>query len=724
MADQTVVPFQPQYSAAPQTPAPQQQYIPPMQASPQTAASSYVPPQQSYMPQQQAPMGSGLGSYFQQLSAQNAAPQPSYSAASTGAPSTGAYSYNPASGAELLPTGTLSSYFQQLSPQNAAPQPSYSYNPATQAYTQNQPTAAASAASAANAWSHPVIGYDYESDSPQYGPWTNNATGAKQWNDPNVDPHSLERIIGDEGNKAGGSIRSSYASGGSVSPQGLASLGRGQDSMLVHMTPGEVQGLQQLAMKHGGSLTINPHTGLPEAGILSALLPMAAGFALGPAGFGLMSSLGAAATVGGLGALASGSLSKGLMAGLSAYGGSELASGLSSVGADQANKLAVTDLEKATEAATASTGSASADTAFKQAQQANIDSLVNQAAANPNAMAPEAYRDFLNTVPPTPEPAQIQGFQRDAMQQLMQNNQLNPATQKALANPMSTGLGQLTEKGGMSALGSKLGYGGAAAIAAPLLYGMTQQKQNTLAPLPGQKIPYQSYAYNQGTVNPYFGQPGNKDPYYLDQGYTRTAAQGGLLDSMEQNSYPQARLPLQHMVEGGVERLAGGGEPRFSREIHDNDSTGVMGMFKNASPTALAQYKKAARNASVQAAAIDELNKRANAAFTDVGADTEYAAHGGLMGLQEYAAGGKLLRGPGDGMSDSIPAVIKGAKPQRAALADGEFVIPADVVSHLGNGSTEAGAKRLYAMMDKVRHARTGNPKQGKQINPERFMPA
>ena len=102
----------------------------------------------------------------------------------------------------------------------------------------------------------------------------------------------------------------------------------------------------------------------------------------------------------------------------------------------------------------------------------------------------------------------------------------------------------------------------------------------------------------------------------------------------------------------------------------------------------------------------------------------QHMSRGGLEDTQEYAAGGKLLRGPGDGMSDSIPAVIKGAKPQRAALADGEFVIPADVVSHLGNGSTEAGAKRLYAMMDKVRHARTGNPKQGKQINPERFMPA
>jgi len=99
-------------------------------------------------------------------------------------------------------------------------------------------------------------------------------------------------------------------------------------------------------------------------------------------------------------------------------------------------------------------------------------------------------------------------------------------------------------------------------------------------------------------------------------------------------------------------------------------------------------------------------------------------AHGGLAGLQTYAAGGKLLRGPGDGMSDSIPAVINGEVPQRAALADGEFVIPADVVSHIGNGSTEAGSRHLYTMMDRIRKARTGNPKQGKQINPSRYLPA
>ena len=113
----------------------------------------------------------------------------------------------------------------------------------------------------------------------------------------------------------------------------MASKGRDGDSMLVHMTPGEVHGLQALAMKHGGSLTINPDTGLPEANFLKSLLPMLAGFALGPAGFGLMSAGMAGLTVGGVTALATGSLSKGLMAGLGAYGGAGLGGGLSELGA-------------------------------------------------------------------------------------------------------------------------------------------------------------------------------------------------------------------------------------------------------------------------------------------------------------------------------------------------------------------------------------------------------
>jgi hypothetical protein len=100
-------------------------------------------------------------------------------------------------------------------------------------------------------------------------------------------------------------------------------------------------------------------------------------------------------------------------------------------------------------------------------------------------------------------------------------------------------------------------------------------------------------------------------------------------------------------------------------------------------------------------------------------------AGGGLADLgdyADYAGGGRMLKGPGDGMSDSIPATIAGKQPAR--LANDEFVVPADVVSHLGNGSSDAGAKQLYRMMDKVRSARTGKKSQAKQINPTKYMPA
>jgi hypothetical protein len=108
--------------------------------------------------------------------------------------------------------------------------------------------------------------------------------------------------------------------------------------------------------------------------------------------------------------------------------------------------------------------------------------------------------------------------------------------------------------------------------------------------------------------------------------------------------------------------------------------------------------------------------------------DEREAAAGGIMQADRYNLGGyasgsvpRLLKGPGDGMSDNIPASIDGRQPAR--LADGEFVIPADVVSGLGNGSTEAGAKHLHKMMTDVRKARTGNPKQGKQIVAQKYLP-
>jgi hypothetical protein len=116
----------------------------------------------------------------------------------------------------------------------------------------------------------------------------------------------------------------------------------------------------------------------------------------------------------------------------------------------------------------------------------------------------------------------------------------------------------------------------------------------------------------------------------------------------------------------------------------------------------------------------DTESKRAGGIATLAG-----AARGGQFNLGGYSDGGRLLRGPGDGVSDSIPATIGNRQPAR--LADGEFVIPARIVSEIGNGSTEAGARKLYAMMDRVQRARaktTGKGKVAKNTRADKYLPA
>jgi hypothetical protein len=144
----------------------------------------------------------------------------------------------------------------------------------------------------------------------------------------------------------------------------MATKGRGGDSMLVHMTPGEVRALQALAERHGGTLTINPETGQPEANFLKKILPMVAGFALGPAGFGLMSAGMAGAAVGGITALSTGSLSRGLMAGLGAYGGAGLGAGLAGAGAGAAQEAAMAGVGEGASQAALNEAAAKATTDF------------------------------------------------------------------------------------------------------------------------------------------------------------------------------------------------------------------------------------------------------------------------------------------------------------------------------------------------------------------------
>jgi len=116
--------------------------------------------------------------------------------------------------------------------------------------------------------------------------------------------------------------------------------------------------------------------------------------------------------------------------------------------------------------------------------------------------------------------------------------------------------------------------------------------------------------------------------------------------------------------------------------------------------------------------ATGKFNFHAPKIYADGGSTDEY-------NLGSYSDGGRLLRGPGDGVSDSIPATI--GKGQPARLADGEFVVPARIVSELGNGSTEAGAKQLYAMMDRIQKARSRTVGKGRvatNTKASKYLPA
>jgi hypothetical protein len=158
-------------------------------------------------------------------------------------------------------------------------------------------------------------------------------------------------------------------------------------------------------------------------------------------------------------------------------------------------------------------------------------------------------------------------------------------------------------------------------------------------------------------------------------------------------------------------------KPRFARD-DDADTR-----YQDALTAALIRQKKNNARANIGSPSVKRPTPLGTINLAPPG--TQQAAAGGIMGysLGGYAAGGnpRLLKGPGDGMSDDIPAVI--GRKQPARLADGEFVVPADVVSHLGNGSTDAGAKKLHQMMDRIRTDRTGRKKQAPEVNANKYLP-
>ena len=445
------------------------------------------------------------------------------------------------------------------------------------------------------------------------------------------------------------------------SAQGLASLGRGNDSMLVHMTPREVEGLQGLAMAHGGSLTVNPQTGLPEAGFLDSVLPMAAGFALGPGGFGLFSSpLMAGLTVGGLTALTSGDIGKGIMAGLGAGSGAGLGDIFSKMGTQSIGGIAP----------------AAAQDAVKSAAIQNLPANVAQNAATNlgmfNAPGATAAMGGMGTTVPT------------ALQSLsMGPSTIGPGVNSAVnamgAAPTSSQLAQSTLSAPVSGFeASAKGFG--QFMEDPLGKGFEAFKE--AGGEAGKPLTTGQAAMKLGSPIASLALSGMEPPTY--EGYTDP-------DTGKWRG-PQGQLNLSDKWSTGL-RLAVGGTVTTG---------GLRDLYATTDSPANPQLSR-------DGYGIGRLDNLASAEALNTAKTLGYKVGG-------------YLDGEGDGMSDSIPATIEGKQPAR--LADGEFVVPADVVSHIGNGSSKAGSKRLYSMLDRVRKARTGHTKQGKEIKPEKYMPA
>jgi hypothetical protein len=474
------------------------------------------------------------------------------------------------------------------------------------------------------------------------------------------------------------------------------------------MTHGELKSLNDLAMAHGGHLTINPHTGLPEAGFLKAMLPMilGAGLAAATAGTSLaVSPAMAGLVVGGGYTAATGSLKKGLMAGLGAYGGAGMGSSLAASGTQAGTTAA------GTEAATAGTTGAEAEVARQNAAIAQQNA--QNAATASGRMTPQQMEQMISNKITPYNPTQVAEMSENLANQAGSKiSSANPyatpfttGTQTALANPVSTGFNTATG----SLQGAK---DFVMANKAPLAAAGVTALVNT----DDKKPPSTPTDADQGQRYDFQANP--------------TAAATGTV--------PNPNIPSYEQMMSNPSNF--GAEQRYFNPQYIKRAAGgpVETMSNQAAMGANTMYPMANMATSSFATPYQNpvsTNMLAPTADTGVGMNGEPSMQGTRMAtggisdagynLGGYSDGGRLLRGPGDGVSDDIPAMIGQKQPAR--LADGEFVVPARIVSELGNGSTEAGARKLYAMMDRVQSARkktVGKDRIAHNSRADKYLPA
>lgn len=461
--------------------------------------------------------------------------------------------------------------------------------------------------------------------------------------------------------------------------QQLQAMGRGPDSMLVHMTPGELNSLQGLAMAHGGSLTINPQTGLPEAGFLSKILPTILGFGLNfllpGAGAAVGSALGGIGSAAGTGLIVgagttaiTGDLSKGFSAGLGAFGGASLGGALktgATVGTAGATTAATPPIAAAPAASVSAPAISSLPAAGSQYGLANAASqatLANSALATaPSALAPAA-----GAVVP-----QVAKTGLAALPQNFANAAQAGATgiAKKLAVPLAAA-------GLFGSLGGGSSGGGSSKGKAP-------------------------------TDNSYEG------PYYSDQRAANfapsiTTPEGRLstpdiLASSKERDYFKVDQPSIFNVSGQL--------------VQPGSNTAPGTLIRTPTVNPLASAKKGIpqyqfgtvpymvdpnKPTGMAEGGAMELSP---GAFVMPARETAEFGNGSTEAGQERLAsmGGVPIKGKGDGVSDDIPARIGD---RDARLANGETYFPPAAVKRLGKGDIRRGTDKLYAMMKKAEMSR------------------
>jgi hypothetical protein len=494
------------------------------------------------------------------------------------------------------------------------------------------------------------------------------------------------------------------------------------------MTSGEVNALNELAKAHGGHLTINPKTGLAEAGFLSSILPTVAGIALGSVtGDPFL----AAALVGGADAMITGSLGQGLMAGLGAWSGAGLQSDLAKLATTQS----VTDASLSGVGASNVVSNAVANTNIGSSLMgtsniadttgglANIGEVGTQAAGPviPGAINPTgtiSAQDIYN--------ANTAQQASNLASQIAPNTATSPTgldaswqgAQKLMNDPSSrmpfwqankwdvVGVGMPVVKGIMQEMQPNP-YVAPTAQKNP--FNLKTLDPNFQGSFPTQPNPYHQAQYRDYTTNPYTSYSAGGGLQSVDKyaGATNSVTSIGNKLLGIQNPTP---APIGLSDPNAIydptyyEGTTGVSANKYGKEYdtmssdklaqHILDSAKSLGKIAS-KPSVMMQDPAQTSMASIQS--------ETPATTVKEGGLMGYAG-GGLGTLGGYSDGGRLLKGPGDGVSDSIPASIGNKQPAR--LAEGEFVIPARIVSELGNGSTDAGAKRLYAMMDRIKAKR------------------